>query len=162
MTYFKDLSDYSYHRSEYGHPGTKNVGWLGAGHEFERVEPTDKTLGRISRFCKISVVLMRGFHECEFCRGDANCNANYFERNGEKLRLGCSEIRVFSRSGVTYAASTLIYHYMKSHHYRPPDEFLQALDEGPIPPDQEYFDRLDEAGLKWTATPRMHTQDGSA
>ncbi len=34
-----------------------------------------------------------------------------------------------SRAGKVYAAPTLIYHYMKNHNYRPPNEFLEALDE---------------------------------
>jgi hypothetical protein len=55
------------------------------------------------------------------------------ERNGEKLLLGSSEIRVFSRNGDIYAAPTLIYHYVNPHHYAPPGAFIQALNEGPVP-----------------------------
>ena|SRR5579862_188258 len=148
MTYYKDLSEYSYHGGAFYRPGTRNVGWLELGHEFEQAEPSDETLDKLWNFCKISVAQMRGIHECEFCRDDSY----YAERNGETLLLGASEIRVFSRDGEIYAAPTLIYHYVKSHNYRPPDEFIQALKEGPAPESQEYFDRLKALSLEWNRT----------
>lgn len=88
-------------------------------------------------------------HECEFCPVGNWHNA---ERNGERLLLGTSEIRVFSPSGVIYAAPTLFYHYISVHHYCPPDDFLYALQEGPQPPSQEYKDRLDALNLEWGMT----------
>ena len=66
--------------------------------------------------------------------------------------LGGSEIRVFSPRGQIYAAPTLIYHYINTHHYDPPDEFMRALYEGPAAGSREYFDRLKELGLEWTRT----------
>ena len=61
-------------------------------------------------------------------------------------------IRVFGKDGLIYAAPTLLYHYVSVHHYRPPDEFVRALNEGPRPPSQEYFERLQELGLRWNKT----------
>src|SRR5262249_29965642 len=112
MSYFKDLSDYSYHESAF-RPGTRNVGWLGAGHEFEKAEPTEEVLDRLWNFCRISISLSRGFHQCEFCSTSPSFQG---ERNGETLLLGAAEIRVFSKHGDIYAAPTLIYHYVKVHH----------------------------------------------
>jgi transposase len=66
--------------------------------------------------------------------------------------LGTSEIRVLSRDGTIYAAPTLIYHYMKIHHYKPPEEFIRALYEGLTPSSQEYSDQLRELGLEWNRT----------
>jgi hypothetical protein len=61
--------------------------------------------------------------------------------------MGSAEIRVFARDGTAYAAPTLIYHYMKFHDHRPPDEFIRALTEGPAPWSVEYLDRLKGLGL---------------
>ena len=94
---------------------------------------------------------MRGRHDCEFCPVGS---ARYFERNGQRLRLSTSEIRVFSRDGWIYAAPTLIYHYVAIHHCKPPDEFLKALREGPRRPSQEYFDALAKLNPEWNKTPR--------
>jgi len=149
MTHYQDLTDYAYHGSTY-RPGTKNVGWLGLGHEFDTAEPTDELLSSLWGFCKISVAQTRGVHECEFCSAE---NSYLAERNGERLLLGTAEIRVFAKNGELYAAPTLIYHYVQAHHYSPPEEFLLALSDGPTPPVQEYFDRLAELRLEWNKTP---------
>ena len=149
MTYYEDLSDYTYHGSAFYRPATKNIGWLGLGHEFPKLAPTEELLDSIWTYCKISVAQMRGTHECEFCpRGDWH----HGERNGERLLLGSSEIRVFGKGESIYAAPTLIYHYAFLHHYKPPDEFLLALREGPRPPSHEYFERLKQLSLDWNRT----------
>jgi hypothetical protein len=101
------------------------------------------------QYGSVSVALMRGGHDCEFC---APGSARWAERNGEKRLLGVAEIRVFSRRGHIYAAPTLIYHYVAVHHYKPPDEFLEALRTGPRPPSQEYFDILGRLNLEWSKT----------
>jgi hypothetical protein len=148
MTSYGDLSEYSYHRSKFFRPGTKNIGWIGAGSDFECAESTEETLQAVWEHCKISIAYMPGIHRCEFC----NDFSYYAERNGEYLLLGGSEIRVFSPSGEIYAAPTLIYHYMHAHYYAPPLEFLWALHEGPVPGSSAYFDRLKELGMEWSKT----------
>jgi hypothetical protein len=147
MSYFEDLSDYNY--SQMHRPRTKNVGWLDSAHQFPREPPTETLLDLIWGYCKISVAQTRGIHYCELC---APGDSTYVVRNGEPLLLGTSEIRVFPKDGVIYAAPTLIYHYVSAHHYQPPEEFVKALSESPRPPSQEYFERLDELGLAWRQT----------
>jgi hypothetical protein len=149
MTYYQDMTKYTYHNSYCYREGTKNVGWLGVGHEFETWSPTELILDRLWGRCKISIAQMRGVHECEFCGSD---EAFLAERNGEILLLGTSEIRVFSKDGEIYAAPTLIYHYVSAHYYKPPDQFIRALLESPSPLLDEYFDRLQELGLEWNPT----------
>lgn len=148
MSHYADLSEYCYHDGRYYAPGTVNIGWLDAGHEFERCTPTDEVLNRLWEFCKVSVAQMRGGHACEFCSE----RSDYPQWGGERLLLGTSEIRVFSRAGAIYAAPTLIFHYMRDHSYRPPDEFVRALIDGPQPQSEEYFKRLGELGLEWSPT----------
>jgi len=146
MAYFQDLSEYVYlHR--FRRPGTKNIGWLDLTHEFMRATPSDDLLTKIWNFCKISTAQTRGLHSCEVC-GDGK----YTDRNGEKLLLGSSEIRVFSEDGTIYAAPTLIYHYISAHNYCPPSEFLAAVNAGPAPPSQAYFDRLRSLDLEHRET----------
>src|SRR5262245_60399936 len=148
MSYYEDLSDYVFHH-EFIRPGTKNIGWLGKGHEYRRATPDEAMLDRLWRLCKISTAQMRGIYECEFCSTPYSFNA---ERHGETLLLSTSEIRVFTNRGEIYAAPTLIYHYISVHHYEPPEEFRRALEEGPLPPSPDYFERLDQLGLEWNAT----------
>jgi|SRR5580700_10057130 hypothetical protein len=147
MAYFEDLSDYRYRH--FHRPGTGNIGWLSAAHEFPKVSPRAEDLDLVWAYCRVSVAQSRGFHDCELCPPDTS---NYVRRKGEPLLFGTAEIRVFGREGKIYAAPTLIYHYISVHQYKPPDEFLSALREGPIPPSEEYFNRLRELDLKWRAT----------
>jgi hypothetical protein len=146
MTYFSDLSEYTYVHTAIDRPAEMNIGWLGIGHNFEKQEPSKQLLDLTWKFCSVSVSPTRGIHQCEFCsRGDWYI----CERNGQRLILGGAEIRVFSRNGATYAAPDLIYHYVLDHHYRPPDEFVQAMNAGLRPPDSEYFERLNRSGHEW-------------
>ncbi len=149
MAYFKDLSDYSYFRSEC-RVGTKNVGWIDSAHEFNKSAPAEALLALLWNNCKISVAQSRGIHDCGFCPSGTSY---YVVRNDQPLFLGTAEIRVFAKDdGAIYAAPTLIYHYVSVHHYSPPEEFVRALNEGPRPPSQEYFDKLSALGLEWRET----------
>src|SRR5262249_33821693 len=149
MAYYADLTQYTYHDSEFYRPGTKNIGWLSAGHEFEKTEPSEEVLEALWNFCRVSVAQMRGGHLCACCPPPELLGT---ERRGETLLLGTSEIRVFSESGEIYAAPTLIYHYVKEHHYQPPAQFVRALIAGPAPPSEAFFDRLRAVGLDWNRT----------
>jgi hypothetical protein len=149
VAYYEDLSEYAYHGGAFARPGTRNVGWLAPDHPFPEASPREAVLDRLWQCCKISVAQMRGLHDCELC-GDPT--AYRAERNGERLMLGTSEIRVFSSGGEIYAAPTLIYHYMTAHRYAPPDAFLRAVEHGPCPPDPAYFERLGDLGLEWNQT----------
>jgi hypothetical protein len=147
MTYFADLSENS--RAAFRIPGTKNVGWLSLRHEFPKEVPTDEFLDLLWSYCKISVAQTRGLHECEFCPPNTS---NYVVRNEQRLLLGSAEIRAFGLNYVIYAAPTLIYHYVAVHHYKPPDEFVRALSEGPRPFSDAYAARLKKLGLDWHET----------
>jgi hypothetical protein len=149
MAYLEDLSNYAYANSLFSRPGTKAVGWLELGHEFPTTPPEEKDLELLWQYCAISVARLRGSHDCEFCPSGA---ARRPQRNGEERSLCAGEIRVFSQDGQIYAAPTMIYHYVAVHHYRPPEEFLQALREGPRPPSKEYFDSLARLDLEWSRT----------
>ena len=153
MAYFEDLSIYSYHGSHCYRTITKNIGWLAADHSFEKREPTERILDLIWNYCTVSVARMRGIHKCEFCPPGDWHNA---ERHGKRLLLGTSEIRVFGKDEIIYAAPTLIYHYVWQHHYKPPDEFIQALTHSSKPPDQEFFKRLETLKLEWAPKQNEH------
>ena len=150
MAYLEDLSEYSY-APGFVRPGTRTVGWLAQRHPFPTAIPDEALLDLLWLYCSISVAQTRGFHKCEFCPAGT---ISHFERNGQRLLLGTSEIRVFSPEGQAYAAPTLIYHYVAVHHYKPPDEFLRALRAGPQPPSEEYFDALARLNLEWWKTSR--------
>ena len=155
MTYFPDLTDYSYDRSVPLGKAPKNIGWLGPGIEFETKVPEPEFLGRLWQHCHISASQTRGLYECHLC---GTKESNVSERNGEQLLLGSAEIRVLSRAGGVYAAPNLIYHYVSVHRYSPPKEFEEAVKLGVPPSTKEYFDRLSQLGVSSspTLTPAAH------
>ena len=98
MTYFEDLSDYSYF-PRYQRPQTKNIGWLEKGRDFDKEVPAEDVLVLLWTFCQVSVVQTRGIHQCQFCEP---ARTVYAIRNGTRLLLGTSEIRVFSGMDTIY------------------------------------------------------------
>ena len=148
MAAFEDFTEYSY-LSDSARPDTKNIGWLGEESSFKIAIQPDNVLDLVWSACSISIAQTRGFHLCPFC---GKFSANCADRGSESLFLGTTEISVLSKNGRIYAAPTLMYHYMAVHHYCPPDEFLTALVEGPMPPDEEYFAALRALDLTWRKT----------
>jgi hypothetical protein len=140
MAFFEDLSPYCYHESGV-RPDTQNIGWLEAKKPFPTATVSGAFLKQLWQFCKIPVVQTRGFHVCDLCDMPAEVIPT-LEFEGEVLKLGSAEIRVFGGSGVIYAAPNLIFHYVKDHTYRPPQEFIDAVIAGPGPKTTEYRDQL--------------------
>jgi hypothetical protein len=161
MAYLEDLSEYTY-ASTFYRPVTKAVGWLSRDHKFETALPTDELLDLIWQYCKFRVAQMRGRHVCDFCPTGLSAahdlssqldalrrgySLQRTERDSEVLLPGSAEIRVFGKDELIYAAPNLIYHYVSVHHYRPPDEFLEALKSAPRPPHADYCSRLGQLDL---------------
>lgn len=151
MTFFRDLSPYEYGSRWGGVAGAQNVGWLADGRPFETASPMKSDLDLIWAHCKVAIHPTRGFHSCDICK-DLSLHPPKFTRNNETLLLGYSEIRVISRSGQSYAAPSLIYHYILEHNYRPPKSFMSALRSGPTPPSDAYFLALTTRELSWSST----------
>lgn len=135
MATFRDLTEYSYARSE---PGVLNVGWLGAESEFMTADPSPEFLRALVRGAFEDHNVMRGLQNCNFCdleSGgfgvliDDDGSVRYWDKSiiEPPAWLGTGEIRVTSEKGVTYAAPTLVVHYVLDHHYAPPEEFVEAM-----------------------------------
>jgi hypothetical protein len=139
MAYFRDLSPYEYGLHWGGVRGALNVGWLALGHSFETEQALGSDLNLLWAHCKVAVPATRGLHPCAFC-SDWSSDRFRVIRNGETLMLGYSEIRVIGPSRQSYAAPSLIFHYVNEHRYKPPDVFLSALRTGPMLPSEAYFE----------------------
>jgi hypothetical protein len=120
--YYPDLSPYVYLGSE---RNTFNVGWLDNAHPYPTGEVPELFVKRLFTCLTITVKPTLGAHRCDLCNG---------ESWGE-------EIRVFGQGEIVYAAPTMIYHYVVDHHYRPPEEFIQAVLDGPLADTEEYRQR---------------------
>ncbi|HEY9059583.1 MAG TPA: hypothetical protein VIO64_03625 [Pseudobacteroides sp.] len=135
MSYFEDLSNYSYCC---GIENSKNVGWLDVAHPFPKGKVSEDFINKLWVYLKVDLMIMRGFHVCNLCH-DPHNGIFIASRNDESLKLGFAEIRVLSEdSNVVYAAPDLIYHYILDHSYKPPEEFVKAVLKGPKPGSIEY------------------------
>ena len=69
MTYFKDLTPYSYSKGEKSQLLVLNIGWLDKSEPFTMGETSQEFRDKLYQFCldKNIVLIMRGFHNCEFC-----------------------------------------------------------------------------------------------
>lgn len=124
MSYFADMSPYNYPAFKgQSHAEFLNIGWLDAGHAYNRGFTDGVLLDKLVRLSATPVNRARGHHRCPFC----DVYPVSITRLNITLDLGDAEIRVPGRVGIVFVCPTMICHYIQDHHYHPPDEFLNAL-----------------------------------
>jgi hypothetical protein len=120
VTWFADLTPYTYLRTEPTNPPTLNVGWLAHGRDFAKGNVPQRFVTRIQELCKYARTQQtRGLHPCELCPDEIPWD--------DSSRLSSAEIRAVGDDGTRYAAPTLILHYVTAHGYAPPEAFIAAL-----------------------------------
>lgn len=124
MAWFEDLTAYS--NCRWPEPNTVNVGWLDREHPFPKGKTPPEFRKRLTVLCRNPPgrFVTKGYHVCEFCGKVA----------------GGNEIRVLAGEKV-YAAPVLIFHYVISHRYLPPKEFIEAVMRSPGPDSPEMVSR---------------------
>jgi hypothetical protein len=144
MTFFKDLTPYSFKRSAI-RTNSVNVGWLDIAHTYQVGSVPLEMIEALWRFCRAPVVRTRGFHVCNLCHA-SQPGPLRVTQGDETLKLSTAEIRVFGSNKI-YAAPDLIYHYVTKHAYQPPDEFVVAVISGPSPGTEAYQELLEQLRL---------------
>jgi hypothetical protein len=128
MAYYPDGSHYVYART-LPEPHILNIGWLSKDHPYEQGQSPEWFIGRLRDRISAPVNLFRGRHACEFCPAPPKKRtAGGLEvYDYPEEALGNGEIRVRALDGRIYVAPVLIYHYVVSHGYLPPGEFIAAV-----------------------------------
>jgi len=131
MAYFADMSAYQYMQTlhwPYFLRKAINIGWLDARHEFVVGDvPQDFVDALFDHCCLQPVRKLMGNHECGICISKGMSPQSIFSHNGKQAILGDAEIEIpFGRSRL-FVAPTLIFHYVRDHAYRPPDDFVKAV-----------------------------------
>lgn len=127
MAYFEDMTPYSEAHGKV-EPRAFHVGFLDGEHPYRQgaVEAAlvDKMLHLVQQYFHAT----RGYYCCRYC--DPGDGGGFpVELDGKELRLGSAEIMVPSNDDIIYRAPNLIVHYVRDHRYKPPDEFLTALEQ---------------------------------
>jgi hypothetical protein len=123
MPYFADLTPYEFWPHSTG--SELNVGWLESGHPFPVGTVPAAVVETLVRLALNNAVnRTRGFHRCDLC---VNAPVPIRMRvDGADAVLGNAEIRVVGHHA-TYAAPTLIPHYISEHSYLPPRDFIDGV-----------------------------------
>lgn len=136
MSYFKDLTPYRYFHMP-GH-GALNVGWIDAERPLPTGDVPANFIHRLEVLSRVRVNQTRGLFACGFCPGRQSGVKKYKAHDGI-MHLGSAEIRVIAPDRTLYACPDLLLHYIREHHYLPPQAFVEAVLTGPLPPDPAYF-----------------------
>jgi hypothetical protein len=123
MTYYADLTPYEFWPNS--DESALNVGWLESGHPFSVGQVPDGVVETLLRLSLNNAVnRTRGFHRCDLCL-DAP-RPVFMRVDDQDVALGSAEIRI-TGSRATYAAPTLISHYISEHSYLPPLDFIEGV-----------------------------------
>lgn len=132
MPYYRDLTPYTYRENkekDYIDKQLINVGWLSFHEPFNKgavhkdlIYDLFQFIATDESYYKHTKNRLRGSHYCEFCLSVLSKEDTI--KNGGS---GNGEIHIPTRDGKIYIAPVLIYHYIKVHGYKPPDEFISAV-----------------------------------
>lgn len=127
VTYIADLAPYDYHP---GAPDGLAVGWLDRSEPFPTGECPQDVRDKLVELAQEPVRLMRGYHHCQFCLDRQYPNEGVRLAETTDVAHGNGEIWVTANDGTSYAAPTLLVHYIEVHRYLPPDPFIDAVRDG--------------------------------
>lgn len=136
MTYFEDLAPCTLFTASGG--VLRAVGWLSPDHPFVSGEVDSAFFEKLIRLLNNpwQPALMAGRHLCKFCRftgGPAQV-----EVNGVSAGVGVHNLFVPGENCV-FVAPSLIAHYIDSHGYCPPMEFVRAVMQCPEMRSMQYL-----------------------
>lgn len=115
MTYLPDLSPFTHSRKpKCGEFDVISVGWLDGEHEYTKGDIDPERWSKIKMILESRgpVRLTMGGHKCALC-GRESGNGEFHAYN--------------PRTNKIYIAPALILHYIQTHQYVPPEEFLEAV-----------------------------------
>ncbi|MCB9854969.1 MAG: hypothetical protein H6818_04720 [Phycisphaerales bacterium] len=112
-----------------------SIGWLDADHPFETGKIDRRVFDQLIELLKSpwQPFVFMGIHECSLCQftGEAKGKSNLFVPANNRI----------------YVAPELIAHYINAHHYKPTDEFCDAILSCPPMRSQQYRAALSKTGL---------------
>lgn len=141
MSYYADLTPYNYRN----HSKVElNVGWLEKDHEFNIGEVPVGFIEKLRKYGeqKFTINNTRGFQLCHLCDEQIV---------GEAIKCATSscEVRIVGTHGDVYACPKMIIHYVEAHGYLPPQQFVDAVINGPEPGSEEYTNIIKSLPMHW-------------
>jgi hypothetical protein len=156
--YYPDLTCYRINSIEgvsIVYPGLKNIGWLDKENDYMIGEVSEHLIQKLKEILFLdlknaedkangtfneneAIIVHNNFmrssaYDCQFCKITKKIfvdpsKLQFYRGKGEKM-LGRNEIILPSlKRQEFYVLPTMIYHYITVHNYKPPAEFLNALE----------------------------------
>jgi hypothetical protein len=126
----------------------KPIGYLRRSIHYRRGEVSDLVLERLVSLAKHPYIEFFGYHYCNLgqCLGfDSEAQPALEERYKEfVIRDRCSTDIVVPGKSEIFIAPALILHYIRSHRYLPPSNFVEAVLACPDPESPEYTSAIYE------------------
>lgn len=144
--YFEDLTPYCY-GTYYGRGrnislgGVFNVGWLEKGREYTTGTVEDEILLKLKHLlvtAENANIHHKGFHFCDYCTYEDDELPSITVGNNT-IKLGSRIFWLPSPDNLFYVCPNLIYHYIVSHNYCPPKEFLESVELAEIEPKWDVY-----------------------
>ncbi len=135
MTHYPDLSTSC--MVEQG-PQVRVVGWLNPGFPFETGSVSPEFMSKLKQQCVTPYrpMVLMGAHECEFKPDSSTqCQAP-----------GHKNLWIPGANGCLYVAPEMIVHYIETHGYKPPEEFIQTVLAAPAQKSPEYWRMMEPFG----------------
>lgn len=133
--WYEDLTECDYFGEEYSKTLIA-VGWLENGKPYRKGESPKGILEKLYEFSKTPGMyeMFLGYHICDFC-------------DFVNVNLGATAILIAHKNKV-YICPALIIHYIESHQYLPPSEFIEAVENYDHQSAMEYFKKIRENKFK--------------
>lgn len=139
MAYYKDLTPYEY--GECYNDKTVNIGWIDDVHPYSKGKITDEFIFFLWEYIKYPINRTRGVYHNKRLDSQKTFHIAHYE--GYHITLGDAEIRVVDiENDVIYAAPNLVLHYIITHQYLPPEQFVNAVINGPKPNSDIYSNSM--------------------
>ena len=113
------------------------IGWLG-DYIPSRGATSPKCISRLWEAYKSRLLISdgsAGWHNCELCQGEDEWYPDgevgpITEWQGRQLRIYGHGHFLIRYNEIVYLSPVLILHYILDHEYRPPDVFIEAVEQG--------------------------------
>lgn len=117
-----------------------SIGWLDSEHPFPTGPVPPAFWTRLKQFCQAPVFVSRAMVLCpldsQACKTGRGITVPWDD--GE-VEIRAAQIRVIGSDEQMYIAPHMLCHFIHAHHYRPPDVFIQAVLNGPLPHEPAYL-----------------------
>lgn len=119
------------------YPNLVAIGYLDHSHPFQTGTTSKEFIERLELFCSYPMIMTFGVDWCRICNPSDEPISFVKAKlsSGREIQLfGEYYLRIPSPDGTKiYATSDFILHYVTEHQYLPPQEFIDAIMNAPLP-----------------------------